>query len=50
VYVIKAIAADVPLETIFRGIVPFLGALLVTVAILLALPRIATFLPSLASY
>ena len=26
VYVIKGVAPDVPLETIFRGIFPFLGA------------------------
>lgn len=50
VYVIKGIAEDVPLETIFRGIFPFLGAQIVVTAILLAFPRIATFLPSLAVY
>ena len=50
VYVIKGIAEDVPLETIFKGIFPFLGALIVAVAILMAFPQIATFLPSLATY
>ncbi len=50
VYVIKGIAEDVPLETIFKGIFPFLGALIVCVAILLAFPQIATFLPSFAAY
>lgn len=50
VYVIKGIAEDVPLETIFKGIFPFLGALIVEVAILMAFPQIATFLPSLARY
>lgn len=50
VYVIKGIADEVPLQTIFRGIVPFLGAQLVTVAILLALPGVATLLPGLTSY
>jgi len=48
VYVIKGIAQDVPLETIFKGIFPFLGALIVAVAILIAWPQIATFLPRLA--
>ena len=50
VYVIKGIAEDVPLETIFKGIFPFLGALIVAVAILMACPQIATFLPGLTTY
>jgi len=50
VYVIKGIAEDVPLETIFKGIFPFLGALIVAVAILITFPQIATFLPSLVTY
>jgi len=50
VYVIKGIAPDVPLETIFKGILPFLAALAVAAAILLAFPQIATFLPGLATY
>ena len=48
VYVIKGIAENVSLETIFRGILPFLVALIVAVGLLMAFPRIATFLPSLA--
>lgn len=47
VYVIKGVAPDVPLETIFRGIFPFLGAILVCIAILIAFPQIALFLPNL---
>ena len=50
VYVIKGIAEEVPLETIFRGIFPFLAALIVAVAILIAFPQIATFLPSFTRY
>jgi len=50
VYVIKGIAPDVPLETIFKGIFPFLGALIVCTAIILAFPQIATILPSLIHY
>ena len=46
VYVIKGVAPDVPLEVIFRGILPFLVALIVCVAILIAFPQIALFLPS----
>lgn len=50
VYVIKGVAEDVPLVTIFKGIFPFLLALIVGVAILMIFPQIATFLPSFTSY
>lgn len=49
VYVIKGVAGDVPLHTIFRGIIPFLIALFVAIAAILLLPDIALFLPNLAS-
>lgn len=47
VYVIKGIARDVPLETIFKGIWPFLGAIIVCLVILIAFPGIVSFLPDL---
>jgi C4-dicarboxylate transporter DctM subunit len=50
VYVIKGVAPDVPLETIFRGIFPFLAALIVCVTILIAFPQIALFLPSFMTW
>jgi tripartite ATP-independent transporter DctM subunit len=50
VYVIKGIAQDVPLETIFKGILPFLVALIVAIGILMAFPQIATLLPNLTTY
>jgi tripartite ATP-independent transporter DctM subunit len=50
VFVIKGIAPDIPLHIIFRGILPFLVALIVITGILVAFPQIATFLPSLISY
>lgn len=50
VYVIQGVAGDVPLETIFRGIYPFLIALLVCTAILIAFPQIALFLPSFMTW
>jgi C4-dicarboxylate transporter DctM subunit len=49
VFVIKGIAPNVPLEHIFKGIFPFLAALIIATAILMVFPQIATFLPSLAS-
>ena len=48
VYVIKGIAPEVPLETIFKGIFPFLIAILINTGILMAFPKIALILPGLA--
>jgi tripartite ATP-independent transporter DctM subunit len=50
VFVIKGIVPDVPLHVIFRGIFPFLGALVILAVILMVFPQIATYLPSLVSY
>lgn len=47
VYILKGIVPGIPLEVIFKGIWPFLGAIIVCLAILLAFPQIATFLPNL---
>jgi len=50
VYVIKGISPDVPLETIFKGIFPFLVALIIVTIILVIFPQIATFLPKYMTY
>jgi tripartite ATP-independent transporter DctM subunit len=50
VYVIKGISPDVPLETIFRGILPFVVALIIVTTILVIFPQIATFLPKYITY
>jgi C4-dicarboxylate transporter DctM subunit len=50
VFVIKGIAPDIPLHIIFRGIFPFLAALIILTILILFVPQIATFLPSLISY
>ena len=47
VYVVSGVAKDVPLEVIFRGIFPLLGALIVCNIILIMFPQIALFLPNL---
>jgi C4-dicarboxylate transporter DctM subunit len=47
VYVVHGIAKDVPLETIFKGVAPFVLALLACVVILLIFPKIVLFLPGL---
>lgn len=48
VYVIKGIAEDVPLGTIFKGTFPFLIGLLIAAGLLIAFPQIALLLPGLA--
>jgi TRAP-type C4-dicarboxylate transport system permease large subunit len=50
VYVIKGITEGISLETIFKGIFPFLIAIIIAIALLLAFPSIATFLPGIANY
>lgn len=50
VYVIHGVAGDVPLETIFKGVLPFVLALSIAAVILLLFPQIATFLPGMAHY
>jgi tripartite ATP-independent transporter DctM subunit len=47
VFIIKGIAPDVPLYRIFRGIFPFLGAIVLLTGVILFVPEIATFLPGL---
>lgn len=47
VFVMKGVAKDVPLYTIFRGIFPFLLADVCHVALLIAFPQIALFLPNM---
>ena len=48
-YIIKGVAPDVPLGTIFRGAITFLPAMVICVIILMAFPQIALFLPNLMS-
>jgi len=45
VFVVKGVAPDVPLHTMFRGIWPFWLAMLVCLLVLTAFPQIALFLP-----
>ena len=46
VFVIKGMAKDVPLETIFRGVTPFIIAQIILIFALIAFPDIALWLPS----
>ncbi len=45
VFAVKSIAPDVPINTIFRGILPFLLAMAVAILLVFLFPDIATFLP-----
>jgi C4-dicarboxylate transporter, DctM subunit len=46
VFVIKSVIKDVKFSTIFKGVIPFIAADMIRLVILIALPIIATFLPS----
>ena len=46
VFVIKSVVKDVKISTIFMGVLPFVVTDLLRLAILIAFPVIATFLPS----
>jgi len=47
VYVVSGVARDVPLDVIFKGVLPFLAALLIGTLLLIPFPQIALFLPNL---
>ena len=47
VYVVSGIARDVPLQTVFRGALPFLAALIFAAVVLIAFPQLCLFLPNL---
>ncbi len=47
VFAIAGVATEIPLYTIFRGVLPFLAAMVICVALMMAFPQIATFLPGL---
>ena len=46
VFVVKTAAQDVPMATIFRGVTPFLLAMLVGLALIILVPQIALLLPN----
>ncbi|MBN2372930.1 TRAP transporter large permease subunit, partial [bacterium] len=47
VYTIAGVAPDVPMQTIFRGIIPFFIADIFHVALLMIVPQVVLFLPNL---
>lgn len=49
VFVLRSVLPDVPLRTIFRGVLPFIAADVLRLAILIAFPSVALLLPRLLS-
>ncbi len=50
VFVLHGVSKDLPLNTIFRGIIPFFFADIVRLAILVAFPVLSTVLPTLLGW
>ncbi len=46
VFVIKGMAPEIRLSQIYRGVIPFVIAQIILIALLMAIPQIATWLPS----
>ena len=46
VFVVQSLARDVAMSTIYKGIMPFFYALLLTLALLLAFPPLTMWLPN----
>jgi TRAP transporter, DctM subunit len=46
VFVVRGVAGDVPLATIFRGVFPFLLAMIVALVLIILFPQIALVLPN----
>jgi TRAP-type C4-dicarboxylate transport system permease large subunit len=47
VFVVKGVAPEVPIDEIFRGILPFWGVDMIRILILVMAPQIALLLPNL---
>lgn len=47
VYIISGVVKDVPIEQIFKGVIPTILVMLVLIVILIIFPEIVTYLPSL---
>ncbi|TPE44561.1 TRAP transporter large permease subunit, partial [Amaricoccus solimangrovi] len=46
VFVVKGVATDVPMTTIFRGVLPFLLAMALGLLLIIAFPSIALLIPN----
>jgi TRAP-type C4-dicarboxylate transport system permease large subunit len=50
VFVIKGVAPEVPLGTIFKGVTPFLMGMIFVTVLVVFFPGLATWLPSFTTY
>lgn len=48
VFVVSAIVKDIPLVSVFKGVLPFALAMLVVLVVLIAVPELVVFLPNMA--
>jgi tripartite ATP-independent transporter DctM subunit len=46
-YVVSGVALDIPLEDIFKGVVPLLGALILATLLMIPFPQLALWLPGM---
>ncbi|MBO0906044.1 TRAP transporter large permease [Jiella sonneratiae] len=46
VFVIRAVAGDVPMATIFKGVMPFLAAMILCLLMIILFPQIALLIPN----
>ena len=46
-FIVKGLSAELKLEDVFVGVLPFLGALFLGIGVIIAFPSIVTFLPGL---
>lgn len=46
VFVVRAVAGDVPLKTVFAGVIPFLIAMIITLLAIILFPGIALLIPN----
>jgi TRAP-type C4-dicarboxylate transport system permease large subunit len=47
VFALSGVFKDVPIYTIFRGVLPFVGAMIVVLVFMVVFPQIVLFLPNL---
>jgi TRAP-type C4-dicarboxylate transport system permease large subunit len=47
IFTVAGVAKDTPVETIFRGVAPFLFSIFLVVLIVTVFPRLALFLPEM---
>jgi TRAP-type C4-dicarboxylate transport system permease large subunit len=45
VFGLAGVDRDIPMETIFRGVIPFMICIFLCIAMLIAFPSIVTYLP-----